>query len=439
MDSEFDWSGFDWSNFNPPSPFLTFDSESSLFPSTLYRSHHLLTRDEIHRSLPRHNAHRLPVEIFSEIFLYTVQADPSSRMELMLVCRHWHYIMITTPGIHSQLRIHRETKREDLERLGKRWLLDVIVDPGHVPYDRYRATEPVFDPVEFRASFLAAAEAASRWRSLALFPLPAAEEYKNFQIMHPLKHLESFKLTTSCKLGNFLEPLLNTIATTATPRFTVMEVFHPDAALYLLQPARFHIFSSLTTLRLMCKRMPNPVDILPSLHKLEIFEAHHLFLPIYPPGIDLPLTQTLRVLRLKSVSVQWMTGQMFPALKECSIIFPHHADAVQSVDIPSCSFLRYDSNDLSALEHFHISTLGKLEIDCGQWTTWSGNLQLIRLHPIFAAQSLTRLHLEIKCSEWLLSSMLRLVPALEELWMGFSSPHALSTAFFLALAAGGCK
>jgi hypothetical protein len=32
--------------------------------------------------------------------------------------------------------------------------------------------------------------------------------------------------------------------------------------------------------------------------------------------------------------------------------------------------------------------------------------------------------------------MLRLAPALEELWMGLSSPHTLSRAFFLAFAAG---
>src|SRR5258706_1811538 len=286
---------------------------------------------------------------------------------------------------------------------------------------------------------MAAAEAASRWRSLALLSLPPPGEYKDLQIMHPLQHLESFKLAASCGLGNFLEPLLQAIITTVTPRFTVMEIFHPDVALYILQPPHFQIFSSLTTLRLICRGMQNLVDILPCLHKLEIFEAHHLFLPIYPPGVDLPLTQTLRVLHLKSVFVLWMAGQIFPALEECSIIFPHHADAIHSVDMPSCSILKYDSNNLSALEHFHTSTLDKLEIKCGQWRTWSGNLQLIWLHPTFVAQSLTCLHLEIKCSERLLAYMLGLVPALEELWMRLSSPHALSTAFFLAFAAGGHK
>ena len=436
MDYDFGWSDFDWPEFS--SRYLDFNSEST-FPSTFYNSHNSMTRDEIYQSLPRHNVHRVPVEIFSEIFLYTVQADPRSRRELMLVCRHWHHIMLSTPGIHSQLRIHGETKRKDVERFGKRWLLDVTVDPEHVPVNFYRQTEPVFDPVEYHACLMAAAQAASRWRSLAILSLPPPGGYKDLQIMHPLQHLESFKLATICNLGNFLEPLLNAIITTVTTRFTVMEVFHPDSALYLLQPAHFQIFSSLTTLRLICRRMQNPVDVLPSLHNLEIFEAHHLFLPIYPPGVDLPLTQTLRVLHLKAVSVQWMAGQIFPALEECSIIFPPHSDAIHFVDMPSCLNLKYHSNNLSALEHFHISALGKLEINCGQWGTWSGNLQLIRLHPIFAAQSLTCLHMEIKCSERLLTYMLRLAPALEELWMRLSSPHALSTAFFLALAAGGPK
>jgi len=244
--------------------------------------------------------------------------------------------------------------------------------------------------------------------------------------MHPLQHLESFTLGASCELGNFLEPLINAITTTVTPRFTVMEVFHPGAALHLVQPAHSQFFSSLTTLRLICRRTQNPVDILPSLNKLEILEAHYL-----------SLTQILRVLHLKSVSVQWMAGRIFPALEECSIIFPHHADTIQSVYMPSCSILKYHSNTLRTLEHFHHPRLTILEAKCGQWRKWRGGLQLAGLHHIFSAQSLTCLHLEIKCSERLLAYMLGLVPCLEELWMGLSSPHALSSAFFLAFAAGG--
>jgi len=399
---------------------------------------HKLPCDKIYQS-SCHKAHLVPVEIFSEIFLFTVQADPHSQTNLMLVCRYWRDIMLSTPGIHSQLRIYGWTEKEAIERFGRRWLLDVTVDIQHLETDMDGDIEPGVDPVESHACIMAAAEAASRWRSLALLSFPPPAEYKDLQIMHPLRHLESFKLDASCNLGNFLEPLLTAITTTVTPRFTVMEVFHPDAALHLVQPTHFQIFSSLTTLRLSCGRMQNPVDILPSLNKPEIFEAHHLRLPIYSPGVDLPLTQILRVLRLKSVSVQWIAGRILPALKECSIIYPHHADTIQSVYMPSCSILKYDSNNLGALEHFHCPRLGELVIKCGQWRKWRGDLQLAALHPIFAAQSLTCLHLEIKCSGWLLAYMLGLTPALEELSMRLCSPNALSSAFFRAFAAGGCN
>jgi len=408
---------------------------TSLFTPTFPKSHDLLL--DPYQLPPLRIAQHLPVEIWSEIFLFTVQDNPHSQTNLMLVCRHWRDIMLSTPGIHSQLRIYGWTEKKVVERFGRRWLLDVTVDIQHLETDIYGDIEPGIDPVESHACIMAAAEAASRWRSLALLSFPPPGEYKDLKIMHPLQHLESFKLTASCELGNFLEPLLTAITTTVTPRFTVMEVFHPDAALYIVQPAYFRAFSSLTTLRLICRRMQNPVDILPFLHKLVIFEAHHLSLPIYSSGVDLPLTQILRVLHLKSVSVQWMEGRIFPALEECSIIFPHHPDTLQFVYMPSCSILKYHSNNLRTLQHFHHPPLARLEVKCGQWRTWRGNLQLATLHPIFAAQSLTCLHLEIKCSERLLAYILGLVPALGELWMGLPNPHALSSAFFLAFAAGG--
>jgi len=433
MDSDSDWSDPNSRDHDLPS-----NSASPLVPSTLYKSDHVLPWDKTYHLLRGPTAHRFPVELFSEIFLYTVHDDRHSQTNLMLVCRHWYDIMLSTPGIHSQLRIYSWTEKKDVERFGRRWLLDVTVDTQDVT-DVYKLDEPVFNPVKFYACFMAASEAASRWRSLVLISLPPPGEYKDLTLLHPFQSLESFKLAASCKLGNLLEPLITAITTNVTSRFTVLEVLHPDAALHIVQPAHFQIFSSLTTLRLICRRMQNPVDIdiLPSLHKVEIFEAHHLSLPISPPDVDLLLTQTLHILHLKSVSVQWMAGRVFPALEECSIIFIHHVDALQSVYMPSCSILKYDSNNLRTLEHFHHPPLATLEVKCGQWRTWRGNLQLATLHHIFAAQSLTCLHLEIKCSEWLLAYMLGLSPALEELRVGLSSPYALSSAFFLAIAAGG--
>ena len=319
----------------------------------------------------------------------------------------------------------------DVNRFGRRWLLDVTVDMGV-----YWRDGTGFNPVEFHACFMAAAEAASRWRSFTLVSLPPPGTCEDLQIMKPLLCLEYFKLAATCDLGNFLDPLLTALTTTTTPRFTVMEVFRPDTALYLLQPTHWHIFSSLTVLRLICRRMENPVDILPHLHKLETFEAHHLFLPVYSPGVHLSLIQTLRVLHLKSVSVQWMADRTFPVLEECTIISPRQADAIRSVSMPSCSILKYDSNKLVTLERFHLHNLDRLEVKCGQSSARRGDMQLASLHSIFVAQRLTCLHVQIKCSERLLTYMLGFVPALEELWMGLESPQTLSRAFFLAFVAG---
>ena len=319
-------------NSSSPAP-STFVKDHQWLPYAV--PHHILPCDENHQWPHRHKAHLIPVEIFSEIFLHTAQADPGSQTNLMLVCRHWYDIMLSTPGIHSQLRIRNWTERKDVERFGRRWHLDVSID-----IESNNSGRP-YDPERFFGSFMAAAQAASRWSSLELVAFPPPGEYKDLQIVSPLQHLETFKLAASCNLGNFLGSLMTTITTAVTPRLTVMEVLHPEAASYLIQPAHFQIFSSLTTLRLICRRLQNPVDVLPYLHRLETFEAHYLLLPIYSPSVDLPIVQTLHVLRLKSVSVQWMAGQTFPALEECSITFPNHADTIQSVSMPSCSILKY--------------------------------------------------------------------------------------------------
>jgi hypothetical protein len=298
-------------------------------------------------------SHHFPVEIWSEIFLYIVQADPHSQWSLMHVCRYWRAVLLSTPGIHSELQIRRTTEEKHVKAfIQERSRLDVTVDMHYM--ERGLNQFPII-PDMFYASFMAASHEASWWRSLNFVSFPPPGEYKDLEIVQPLRRLESFKLARGCDLGNSLEPLMTAMTASVTPRLTVIDVFHPDAALYLVQPAYLQIFSSLTTLRLICRKMQSPVDILPYLRKLETFEVHHLLLPIYSSNVDLPLNQTLRVLHMKAVSVQWMEGRVFPVLRECSMIFPHYADAIQSVYMPSCSILTYDSNNLGTVEHFHLS------------------------------------------------------------------------------------
>lgn len=178
------------------------------------------------------------------------------------------------------------------------------------------------------------------------------------------------------------------------------------------------------------------MDILPCLHRLVTFEAHHLHLPIYPLETDLPLIRTLQFLHLKSVSIQWMASQICPSLQRCLIKFPHcvGALALRPVILPSCSDFTYDSNNLGPISHFSLPPLTSLGVTSGQWSRWRGNLQLANVQPIVLAnaQSLTCLYLQVQCSEQLLANMLGLVPVLEVLWLGLASPYAISKAFFKA-------
>jgi hypothetical protein len=365
-------SDFDSSDFNRRYLGVTSSISEAVY-ATFFRSHQSLPGNKTDPLPPHYKTILLPVEILSEIFLSAVHNNPESQGMLMLVCWRWRRIMLSTPGIHSKLKIQRWTEEKDvLEFLPGKSRLDVIVDI----YDLENDYDPDYfkDPDHFYASFMAASQAASIWRSIQFTSIPPPEKYAALQILQPLRRLESFKLARGCNLGNFLVPLMIAITTSANPRLTVVEVADSDAALYLLQPTHFHMFSCLTTLRVICKRMESPVDILPHLKQLNTFEAHHLFLPIYPSDADLPLIYTLHDLHLKAVSVQWMAGQTFPALQKCSIIFPHHIGTitVQHVTMPSCSILSYDFNDLGPLMQFNLPPLVRLDMKSGQCTNLEG-------------------------------------------------------------------
>jgi len=376
----------------------------------------------------------IPAEILSEIFLLILQRRQQAQRKtsLMLVCRRWHAIMLSTPGIHSHLTIRRATQKEAIQAFiqGRKSRLDVRVDMN----DEKDGIS--FNPENFYACFMAAAQAASRWLSINLISPPPHGEYTDLQILPPLVHLKSFKL--ACGFGKLVELLMTAISRTASPNLTRMELADPVTVYYLVQPACLHVNHSLTTLSIhLSKRMDNPVNILPYLHRLVTFEVRNLCLPFYPPDASLPLTYTLRSLKLKSVSVQWMAGQVFHALEECEIIFPHHADmieALQPVTMPSCSRFLYHSNDLHPLAQVHLPQLERLDIKSGQWNVWRGNPQLVAICPVVAAgaKSLTVLHLDIECSEQLLLYMLSLIPALECLKLGVARPDALSKSFFQA-------
>jgi len=388
----------------------------------------------VHPLLPPGKAHLIPVEIFSEIFLLVLLDRPGryDKQDLERVCQRWYDIMISTPGITSRLWIRRATKKEVVQVFIQRrkTRFAVIVDVN----DEKDGKD--FNADDFHASLMVACEVAPRWQFLNLRSFPPPGEYKAPDAtVKPLESLTGFMLGEHCDLGSFLEPLMTAITTTSRPRLTKLVLPDSRAVLFLAQPTCLHYFFSLTTLTItLSRRMESPADILPHLRRLEYFEAQRLFLPIYSPDASLPLIQTLTKLVLKSVSVQWMAGKVFPALESCSITFPHHIDAicVQPVTMLACTSLAYDSNDLEPLRHFHLPPLDMLTVTSGQWNVKRGNPQFVAIcSTVFAsAQSLFKLDLEVKCSEQLLDLALRQLPALECLYLRLASPHALSETFF---------
>jgi len=388
----------------------------------------------VHPLLPPGGADLIPVEILSEIFLLVILDQPEDKESLELVCRRWYAIVISTPGITSRLWIRRATKKEVVQAFiqqTRETRLAVIVDVND------EGDGEGFNSEDFHTSLMVACQAAPRWQFLVLRSFPPPGEYKAPDtVVQPLESLRGFIMGGHCDLGTFLEPLMTAITTTTLPRLTKLELSDSRAVLYLAQPTCLHYFFCLTDLTItLSRKMESPADILPHLRRLEYFRAWHLYLPIYSPDVSLPLIQTLTELRLKSVSVQWMTGKVFPALERCSIAFPHHSDTIsvqQPVTMPACTDLAYDSNDLDPLRHFHHPPLAHLQVKCGQWNVRRGNPQFVAICPtVFAsAQSLYVLDLEVKCSEQLLVLALRLLPALGVLWLRLASPHALSETFF---------
>lgn len=71
----------------------------------------------VHRSQRISKAHlNIPVEILSEIFLLSDRDVEEDRLangkQSMVVCRRWNNIMLSTPGVPSQLWIRGSTKVE---------------------------------------------------------------------------------------------------------------------------------------------------------------------------------------------------------------------------------------------------------------------------------------------------------------------------------------
>ena len=370
---------------------------------------------------------RLPPELLHQIFLILIDNDNVSPVVLMRVSRYWYNVVA---GIWALLKLGMTTPTDAITRKLDRnqWLLDVVIDTEidrrYVTWDAYGA-------------IFAAMHATSRWRSLVVesFPTQAdlPEDLVNRGLQQcpdpALSRLRTLIIRCPCEMSPLLDRLLRILGNTASRELTTVTINSPIVISFLV-PTYSSIFRSVTVLSLDAPGLRNPVDLLPHLHQLEEFTASHLLLPDYQDDDDLPLVHTLRHLTLRSVSIQWMSGRTFHALKRCNLIFPlrRHVLHTLRITLPTCKHLSFKGNPLDILNGVSAHKLTRLSVMCSISWGQRGSLQLVR----FASQALRAsrlvpqiLHIGIEATNQAWKLALTFMSNLEELVIYNARPSSL--------------
>ena len=166
--------------------------------------------------------------------------------------------------------------------------------------------------------------------------------------------------------------------------------------------------------------------------------ADHLGLPFYEPNTNLPILCTLRRLRLRACSVQWMAGRQFPYLEECAILLPHHWEQIQQheVQLPSCTKLAYHGYPVTTAQYFQVPEMRAMDLrshDCNEQRVCQHLRHLCRVNGRIS--NLTTLHLTFQCSEQVLIKVLRYLIPLQELVLSITYPSPSFQTFLESLAA----
>jgi len=294
-------------------------------------------------------------------------------------------------------------------------------------------------------AIFAAMEAASRWRSLVVETFPRQADLPRGLVKRGLQRcsnatmsrLRTFKIKRACETSPLLDGLLRILGTTASAELTTVEINSANVISFLI-PAYSSIFRSIKVLCLDTPRIRNQIDLLSHLHQLETFTASHLPLPIYPPEINLSFVHTLSHLKLRAVSVQWMTGRTFHALESCTLTLPlhHHFLHMFGTTLPNCKFLTFEGYPLDALDGISAPRLTSLSVACSGSYTARGNEQLAWLSSQVLGKSRLApqmLHISIKATGQAWIKALTFMSDLEELIIDVAKPSSLGAKIDLSL------
>ena len=322
---------------------------------------------------------RLPIELLHQIFLPIIEetSDPQLPLGLMLVCKEWHTIITS---IWSSLNLGTTTPIDAVAERTQ-WLLDIVVDTdsdcGH-----FAPSGGTFEAI------FAAIEATPRWRSFVVESFPAQADLPEDCVNRLLQRhsnitmsrFTTFKIKSTCETSPLLNGLLYILGTTAGPALTTVEINSPNVISFLapMYSSFFH-FVKVLSLNLDAPGIHDPVDLLPHLHQLEDFTVSHLSFPTYPNHVELPFVRTLRYLSLTAASIQWMSGRIFHALKDCVLMFPRHQPVLHtfSTTLPNCEDLTFQGYPLKILGGVSAHKLRNLSVTCSGSCNRRGSRQLV--------------------------------------------------------------
>ena len=377
---------------------------------------------------------RLPSELLQQILLIIIDNANQSPLVLMLVCRHWHTIVI---GIWAPLELETTTPMDvvtnKLER--NQQFLDVSVDTD---FDRrhIHPSERTYDAI------FAAIQATSRWRTFVVETFPPHADLPEHVVDRRLQRcsnavlnrLRTFKIKSACEMSPLLDRLLRILGTSASEELTTIEINSPSVISFLA-PTYPSIFNSVKVLSVDAPGLHNPVDLLPHLHRLEDFTAHHLCLPYYHSDVILPFVHTLRRVELKLVSIQWMNGRTFHALESCTIFLPLRDNLLHtfSTALPNAVHLVFYGYPLNKLQGLSAPNLYSLCVMCPRGHRLQGNQQLVQfssraLQERRLAPRYLQISIEAMTSAWM--KALAFMSNLEVLLIDNAEPSSIGAKVF---------
>jgi len=391
----------------------------------------------------------LPMELMREIFLYSMESNQTKSGQLASVCRYWRAVITTMSHLWSILRVGTRTERERVaiwvqRAHPKKIVIDTQQDcqlsSNALPLAALTDALPLaalMDALPLAALMDALAH-TRQWHELTIcsFPPENAVSPLGFQVASPMNVLKVLHVEAGCIYSPSFARLLDLVPTEGP--LCEMRLHPPFATTHFLQPHWFPVLQNLIVLIVNGRDMNEPFELLPTFTQLQIFEADRLRLPFYGPNTNLPLLCTLRKLRLRACSIQWMAGRQFPCIEECAILLPRHWEVIQQhkVQFPSCKKLAYCGYPMTTAQYLDVPEMREMDLrsqDCNEQRVCQHLRHLCRVNGRIS--NLTTLHLTFQCSERVLMKVLKYLIPLQELHLSITYPSPSFQYFLESLAA----